>query len=231
MGKLSTLACAALATFQLAGTAMAQPKKGFQINQPIKRVATVQSQFSAVPLKTTPKKASSVAEDILIDEDFSAMTTGTVDKPDTTHYLAYAYGDPGTTIDPSLTKDGTWDGNYIYSAGGAIALKTYNPQSQAYINTPLGDYSGDLTITLRCKANTAVYNKYDGGYSYSRGSSLSILVCKGGYDQLTLANTDDESSYYNVRLYADQGWTKVTYRCGTIRLTRMVTSPSTLRAR
>lgn len=211
MGKLSTLACAALATFLLAGTATAQPKKGFQLNQPVKRTATVQSQFAAVPLKTTPKKASSVAEDILIDEDFSAMTSGTVDAPDTTQFLAYAYGAPGTTIDPSLTKDGSWNGSKVYSAGGAIALKTYNPQSQAYINTPLGDYSGDLTITLRCKANTAVYNKTDGGYSYSRGSGLYIMICKGGYDNLSLANTDDESGYYNVRLYTNQGWTKVTY--------------------
>ncbi len=179
-----------------------------------KRNITKASAYAASPLKVQPK-AQGVMEAVLVNEDFSAMTSGTVEKPDTTKMLASAYAgysDNGIFIDNSLTKDGTWFGSQVYSAGGALALKTYNPQSQAYVCTPLGDYSGDLTITLRVKANPAIIRTEE-GYSKLTGSSIGIEVCTGGYTDSGSAKTDDKSGYYNARIYEKDGWQEVTYTC------------------
>ena len=180
----------------------------------LKRNVTNLSSYSASPLKTQ-QKAQGVMEAVLVNEDFSAMTSGTVEKPDTTKMLASAYegySDNGIYIDNSLTKDGTWFGNMVYSAGGALALKTYNPQSQAYVCTPIGDYSGDLTITLRVKANPALV-KTEKGYSKLTGSSIGIQVGYGGYATENLAKTDNEKGYYEARIYEKDGWQEVTYTC------------------
>ena len=178
-----------------------------------KRNITKASAYNASPLKVQPK-AQGVMEAVLVNEDFSAMTSGTVEKPDTTKMLACeyeGYSDNGIYIDNSLTKDGTWFGSMVYSAGGALALKTYNPQILAYACTPIGDYSGDLTITLRVKANPALVNDGNGGYQKLTGSSIGIEVCTGGYEGLAAAKTDDESGRYEARIYEKDGWQEVTY--------------------
>lgn len=181
-----------------------------------KRNMKSSSAYNAMPLKkTTPAKAGGVTETVLVNEDFSAFTNGTTEKPDTTQMLACeynGYSPNGVFIDNNMTKDGTWFGNFVYSAGGAIALKTYNPQQQALLCTPLGDYSGDLTVTLRVKANPAIITT-DNGYAKLSGSGLSIQVCYGGYDDIKRAKTDDENGYYNIRLYEKDGWQEVTYTC------------------
>lgn len=180
-----------------------------------RRTAKQAASYQATPLKTSPSKAGGYAEAVLVNEDFSALTSGTVSKPDTTQMLACeytGYSPNGIFIDNSLTKDGTWFGNFVYSAGGAIALKTYNPQQMAYLCTPLGDYSGDLTVTLRVKANPAIINT-ENGYAELTGSGLNIQVCYGGYEDIKYASTDDEKGYYSMRLYKKDGWQEVTYTC------------------
>lgn len=168
--------------------------------------------------KAAGAKADGKTESILVDEDFNAFTEGTIEKPDTTKMLASeysGYSDNGIFIDASKTKDGQWFGSQVYSAGGALALKTYNPQQQAYLCTPLGDYSGDITVTCKVKAIKAVYRteNEDGsiGYITSSGSSLGIQPCYGGYEGIDVANTDDPGNMYDTRLYEKDGWQKVTY--------------------
>lgn len=180
----------------------------------VKRNAKSIMPNQASPLKTSTK-AGGYAESVLINEDFSALTSGYVDKPDTTQMLACeytGYSPNGIYIDNSLTKDGTWFGSYVYSAGGAIALKTYNPQQPAYLCTPLGDYSGDLTITLRVKANPAIVAT-DEGYVELSGSDFDMNLCYGGYEDMKAAKTDDEKEFYELRLYEKDGWQEVTYTC------------------
>lgn len=180
----------------------------------LKRNVASKVSYAASPLKTQ-EKAQAVVEAVLVDEDFSALTSGTYEKPDTTQMLASeyeGYSPNGIYIDNSLTKDGTWFGSQVYSAGGAIALKTYNPQQQAYLCTPLGDYSGDLTVTFRVKANPALV-KTNNGYNKLAGSSIDIQICYGGYNGMSSSNTDDETGYYSVRLYEKDGWQEVTYTC------------------
>lgn len=176
-----------------------------------KRNVSKVASYTASPLKV--QKAQGIMEAVLVNEDFSALTTGTVEKPDTTKMLACeysGYSDNGIFIDNSLTKDGTWFGNFVYSAGGAIALKTYNPQQIAYLCTPIGDYSGDLTITFKVKANPALVTT-DEGYSKLTGSSIGVEVCTGGYTGTESAKTDDESGRFDKRIYEKDGWQEVTY--------------------
>lgn len=81
----------------------------------LKRNVTNVSSYPASPLKVQ-QKAQGVMEAVLVDEDFSALTSGTVEKPDTTKMLASeysGYSDNGIFIDNSLTKDGTWFGSQV----------------------------------------------------------------------------------------------------------------------
>ncbi len=172
------------------------------------------SSYNASPLKSAAK-AQGVLESIVVDEDFSALTSGTYDKPDTTQMLACqydGYSPNGIFIDNSLTKDGTWFGNFVYSAGGAIALKTYSPQDLAYLCTPLGDYSGDLTITFRVKANPALVST-DEGYVKIAGSNVGIQIGYGGYTNGQVAKTDESKGYFEQRIYEKDGWQEMTYTC------------------
>lgn len=222
MGKKLTLISAAAIALTLytgnavAGTVNPQRPRFALAKQTtkntIKRNVTNVSSYAASPLKAQ-QKAQGVMEAVLVNEDFSALTSGSVEKPDTTKMLACeysGYSDNGIFIDNSLTKDGTWFGSQVYSAGGALALKTYNPQQSAYVCTPLGDYSGDLTITLRVKANPAII-RTDEGYSKLTGSSINIAVCYGGYSGYDLAKTDDEGGRFDERLYEKDGWQEITY--------------------
>lgn len=219
MRKLTSIVSAAAVALVLAGTAFAEKTetKGLVLKAPTQKQTVKRflgnNAFKAEGLKASPLKASSKTEAILVDEDFSNMKTGTVDKPDTTQMLACeysGYSPNGIYIDNSLTKDGTWFGNFVYSAGGAVAIKTYNPQLTAYICTPLGDYSGDITVTCKVKALPALV-KTETGYAKTTGSSLNIAAFVGGYEGNEYAETDDETQQYSERIYESQGWQKVTY--------------------
>ncbi len=218
MRKLTSIVSVAAVALAIAGTAFAERTgtKRLVLKTPAQKTAVKRylgdGTFKPVGLKS-PQKASSKSEAILIDEDFSNMKAGTVDKPDTTQMLACAYSGyspNGIYIDNSLTKDGTWFGNFVYSAGGAVAIKTYNPQVSAYISTPLGDYSGDITVTCKVKALPALI-KTETGYAKTSGSSLNIAAFVGGYESYEYASTDDAAQQCSERIYENQGWQKVTY--------------------
>lgn len=89
---------------------------------------------------------------ILVEESFDQFTAGSEDAPDFSHPIAsstdYAVG---MWIDPSKTANGSWSGSLVYSAGGCIALEGPHVTGSAYLNTPIGDYSGDMLVTFRAK--------------------------------------------------------------------------------
>lgn len=173
--------------------------KGKQVSKVAK--AAKDGYASAVQAKSlSPKKAWSdgtTEADILVNEDFSAFTAGTVNKPDT-KLLASFYYQPGMYIDNSLTKDGTWAGNYVYSAGGAVALLSPNEYTGSSLMTPLGDYSGDLTITFKVKALV--------------NANLFVNVLKGGYSACDNADVRNSDNTYDMTIYASQGWKEVTFK-------------------
>lgn len=209
-----TLFAAVYMTVQAAG-----PKRVVQVQKAKKQVviADANSDVTPSPLKVRPNKASATQRDILIDEDFSNVTGGSMETPDTTKFLASSYYEPGIFIDPSMTKDGTWAGESVYAAGGALYLKTYNPMIYAALMTPLGDYSGEITLTFKVKAMPCwiVYNEDpetgEEIWGLSRGSTIGVQVCRGGYTSSKLADTDleDGYGYYTTRLYENQGWTEI----------------------
>ena len=201
-------------------TAHAEGKKRIvQVQKAKKQVvlADAKSDVTPQPLKVRPNNASTSQRDILVDEDFSGITWGSEEQPDTTSYLASSYYEPGIYIDPSLTKDGTWAGEFAHAAGGMVYLKTPNSMYSAALMTPLGDYSGELTVTLKAKAmpHWQVYGEDpetgEEIWYKSTGSSIGVQVCVGGYTSGGIADTDleDGYGYYSTRLYEGQGWTEV----------------------
>ncbi len=137
-------------------------------------------------------------QDILIDEDFSKITEGTADKPGS-NMLAYYYDEPGMYIDTKYTKDGQWAGSFVYPAGGMVALISPNQYTAADLDTPLGDYSGDLTVTFKAKA--------------IENTDLMLSLDKGGYTSSTSSyNAKGDVNLRSFRVYKKEGWKKFTVR-------------------
>lgn len=125
-----------------------------------------------VALGTTLLPAQEASTITLIDEDFSLLTAGTNDEPDTTPLTKDGeWGEDATDesylMDASLTKDGPWFGLSLRQAGGAIALMGQSDQA-SWLFTPLKDYSGKMKITLRAR-------------SLKGTTRLIIHFNKGGY--------------------------------------------------
>ena len=158
----------------------------------------------------SPRRVESIVKDVLIEEDFNKFTSGSYTAPDTDHLLAYAYAAPGMLIDPSLTSDGQWAGHYVYSAGGAVALQTKNPQDPAYIITPLGDYSGDVTVTFRVRAITTKIPGGDGKEYTLTSSPIDVNAYVGGYFNPEVSDNDNTGGF-EQNLYPKQGWSEVSY--------------------
>lgn len=148
---------------------------------------------------TSPFKAMT-SSDILIEEDFSKFTVGSENAPDGS-LIASRYENPGIEINPSLTKLPGWWGDWVYQAGGCCAIMCPDYQSMGYLATPLGDYSGDVTVTLRAKAYPCELT----------GTTLMVAAYTGGADNPVYANVDGSPDECNVRLYPEQGWSEITY--------------------
>lgn len=151
---------------------------------------------------STAKKAngSAIESLVIVEEDFSLCTKGSAEEPYQEEKLCYAYGDPGWYVDSKYTHESGWTGTSVYQAGGMVALIDPTGYSGACLNTPAGDYSGDLTITFRARALS----------SYTRTSTLFVNAIKGGYDSPGAADTDDGAGYAQVNLSNGQGWKEIT---------------------
>lgn len=155
-------------------------------------------------LRQSAAQSSSASSIVLVNEDFSQWTAGTSDLPDTSKPLASE--DSSIYIDPSLTADGTWAGSGVYSAGGSCALISPDGESVAEVLTPLGDYSGEITVSCRIKAISVTRD----GETVTKGSTLDIVPYIGGYLSGSQAKTDAENGY-SIRVYPKQGWNEVQF--------------------
>ncbi len=170
---------------------------GVSANHPLKQKSTASSASS---LKSFDE--GSHEEEILIDEDFSGITEGTSEKPGN-NMLCYYYDEPGMYIDASLTKDGQWAGSFVYPAGGMVALISPNTYTAADLDTPLGDYSGCITLTFKVKA--------------IKNSDLFVNLLRGGYnDCLDTKNLAGDINVLSYRLYKKEGWKKVTVKMSNV---------------
>lgn len=177
---------------------------------PAKRAAKHLLHTSASPatqpagLHQTALKSSSTSSIVLVNENFNKWAAGTSDKPDTSTPLASE--DSNIYIDPTLTTDGTWAGSGVYAAGGSCALISPDGESVAEVLTPLGDYSGEITVTCRIKAISVERD----GETVTKGSTLDIVPYIGGYLSGSQAKTDTENGY-SIRIYPKQGWNEVQF--------------------
>ncbi len=124
----STLATGiAACILMLAPPASAQKRMQLMENtaHSVRLKPTVQPKFTPASLSVI-RKASYKQEDILIQEDFSRMTSGTDDHPDTLNCVASQTADPGIYVDPGLTAQPGWAGDNVFQAGGAAFLRTFN---------------------------------------------------------------------------------------------------------
>ena len=91
----------------------------------------------------------------LLYEDFSKMTTGSIEAPDTKTKLnldSYEY--PWWSMNPDYTAEPNWGSNNAYSAGGCVCLNAKKDEG-GNINTPLIDGSGyGRILTIQFKART-----------------------------------------------------------------------------
>ncbi len=127
---------------------------------------------------------------VLVDEDFSLMTAGTNDTPDTTPLVEIS-DDMDWKIDPALTHNQQWYGVNCFQAGGAVALITQN-NINGQIISPFNNYSGMLTIRIRVKA-------------IGQPTRVFIEPGKGG---LTMKPIDGMPQY-KMQLVGTDDWTEM----------------------
>ncbi len=132
----------------------------------------------------------------IVNEDFSGFPGGTADQPDVTTALLNEFGN---FLDPSLLKPYNpnctrgWGGHEIYAAGGALAMMN------GFLNTPVGDYSGELRMTFR--------GRLVPGYSDTGMQGIEVLLIRDkqlvDYKRQTFTFTDQWQTF---TFEADNGW-------------------------
>lgn len=192
-----------------------------KVNEEKKTEVISTSTMTIRPLQSAPVLESSVnRKSVLLNEDFSGIPEGNTETiPNIgeryTDFLASHYYDPGRYINNEFTpQSGTWEGDWVYSGkNGTVILQSYGPYMPAMINTPLGDYSGDITVTVCARfAKTFWASDSQIGYETSTGTSLSMGVYVDGYDNFGKANTDiTNSALGSGRIYEADGWQEITF--------------------
>ena len=133
-------------------------------------------------IDNSPFKSTS-ARDILLEEDFSGFTSGTLSNPD-----AEDIGNDGF-IPEGFTSVPGWSGLNIYQAGGCCVMKS---DDYSLLNTPLGDYSGALRITFRARTLG------------DTSASFFVSILGGGLYNPYVADAGDSQSAFTVM--NKQGW-------------------------
>ncbi len=146
MRKLPLLLVGAAASLSLSASPLMldNPYEGRIQSSLIGKAGDITSIAKSSAPVLTPTRSANTTTNVLVDEDFSLFTAGSESEPDE-EFL----GIPGEPyIDETLTKQSGWSTNYATQAGGACAFNTF---VGGFINTPLGDYSGNITISFRAK--------------------------------------------------------------------------------
>jgi len=194
-----------LAALLIAGGASAQKKfipvgkamiDGQMVNTFVKAPGNVPV-YDRPSNKSEMKKSVSLAT-TLVNEDFSKMTKGSEDEPDTVTLCSF-YGIDGADyyIPEEYTNAPGWTGDNIFQAGGMIAARSHNVTTPAVLNSPLGDFSGKLVVTFRVKPIST--------------STVHIFVnmLDNGIESPTVGEGED-LLYNVVNVYPNQGWHDVT---------------------
>lgn len=189
------MTCSCLSTMQAQ-----EVKKFFPERTPMRTYVSIPNQRTipfkqGIPVLTQEKSSE---EKILVSEDFSKFTAGSEDAPDLENVLCNYYGGDLTPyIDNSLTKTPGWSGTQVYSAGGVAAIFSGDINIAACLNTPLGDYSGDLKITLKAKP-------------VSKQAEICVIILKDGIASPINADADQSYNSFNLTEKTDGNWQLIT---------------------
>lgn len=162
------------------------------------------------------RKAVSVSTaDVIVQEDFEAFSQGTPENPDWDHKLCSHY--ESELIRPSMTHGAQWKGHNVYMAGGCAALRNFDPQDVAYINTPAMDYSGTVTVSFLVKALPTTWEQEDENGEmqtwYFSSSTVMARICTDDYNEKFDFGSDtkleDGTNFFMLPFYPEHGWCEV----------------------
>lgn len=145
-----------------------------------------------------PKRVEGIAADILAWEDFSQFPGVSISNP-TTIIPEYETGE----IPSQYTSTKGWSGSGVDGAGGMCYLRNTNPQRYAHLRTPLGDWSGRITITMRVRC---FQNPSNDGYQPTCNDFQITPHAYGSY----MAETDLQDGFLDYRFYEKDGWAEIT---------------------
>lgn len=162
------------------------------------------------------RKALSINKaDIVVDENFEAFLSGDEENPDWDHRLCSHYD--SELIAPSLTHGAQWKGHNVYMAGGVAALRNLNPMDPAYINTPMKDYSGTVTVSFLIKAIPTTWQQEDenGEIHNMSFTNTTVMTCLRTDDYDTEfdfgpdTELEDGFNFFTLPFYPEHGWQEV----------------------
>ncbi len=160
------------------------------------RIFVIAATIGTLSFEVSAENKETAADWItIVDEDFSGLTAGTPDKPDTSVTIYDTFGDAlsSSGLKPyheSCTR--TWGGDNYYPAGGTIAIMG------GFLNTPTGDYSGDLKVSFRARILP--------GEQITRHGLDVMLIrrsCLDEFKRTTYTLTDE---WQEFTFKADNGW-------------------------
>lgn len=100
---------------------------------------------------TMMSATSLIAQDVMIEEDFSLMTAGSEANPDGTNIAG-----PDYYIDPAYTHLPGWTATHAYQAGGTCCL---NNSSSAFISTPEMEMTGLVHLSVKARMKNTSPNQ------------------------------------------------------------------------
>ena len=145
-------------------------------------------------------KADPSASIQLVDEDFSGLTAGTEDAPDS-NPLEDNLGWVNSGLKPyheSCTKP--WGGMGLTSAGGTIAV------TDGFLNTPTGDYSGKLKMTCRVRLTKGqVITDWNGDVLENVPLDI-VLLRRSVFQDFKRVTINLTEEWQDITFEADNGW-------------------------
>lgn len=164
---------------------------------------------TAVPMSESqngPQKVafSSTTRDILVNENFENLTSGTMDEPSFGDPLALL--DSNIEIDPELMHGEQWYGHKVYEAGGALAMQSLS-MDQCILNTPRMDYSGSVRLTFLTKALKSEWKDEEGKLMEDYSAHLIVGISD---EQGRKLDVNATSNLADLQMYEDMGWMEVT---------------------
>lgn len=161
------------------------------------------------------RKAVSVSTaDVIVQENFESFTQGTPENPDWDHKLCSHY--ESELISPSMTHGAQWKGHNVYMAGGCAALWNLNSQDPAYIDTPMMDYSGTVTVSFLAKAIPTTWEEEDenGEMKTWYFTNTTVMARMATDDNREFDYGDPyavaaDGTFFRLPFYPDKGWCEV----------------------